>query len=365
VLSDLSGNEYNADQNSHDKKPRYRFQSLNLLTLNESNGSESGSITMFTSSGATLFSSNRIPNSGLYSIRVKPTGTMGESYMQTSSFGGIGSHMHPGETYTAVGTVSMLKAQEASSTNARKIVAFVLTSGSYTQFASSQAPNTVGDHSLSVTFTTPSAATEAFIRYYNGSSATSEAVFWDDMGIYSGSTVSGSPAAWYPPMEIGTDTPTLRFDGDDDFFRIMSPSFAQPITMYVVGRSFGTYNSLVGGPSNNDIVIYNASGGRYGISAGVSASFTNNRRGMSLITAIFNGASSSAYLNGSAVFTGNLGTTGISASSFLIGDGRIHEIGQRAELRGDLASVLIYSGTHSTMDRRNIESWLIETWGIE
>lgn len=367
VWTDLSTKNNNATQTTASSRPKYRSQSLNLFTINESSGAESGSVTLFTASGATASSTNNFSSHGLRSIVITPTGTVPYSYIQTSSIGGIGSNMFAGETYTAVGTIIINNPQLSQSSSARKIIAFVKDGASYTRYDSAQASNSASSYSLSVTFTTGSAATDAFIRYYNGASATNELVYWDDLGIYSGSSISGSAIVWRPPVDIEQDVVTVKFDGTDDYLRVPTASVEGPMTVYVVGRSFSTLNPFLGGVTDiaKHPTIYNASGGYFAANGASNILFGQNNKKFNLITTIFNGASSSIYLNGSVSITGNLGTRSIDNNELLIGAGLMQLTGASATLKGDISSVLIYSGSHTAANRQFVESWLKETWGIE
>ena len=367
VWTDLSTKRNNATQTTASARPKYRSQSLNLFTINESSGAESGSVTFFTASGATASSTNNFSSHGLRSIIITPTGTVPYSYIQTSSIGGIGSNMFAGETYTAVGTIIINNPQLSQSSSARKIIAFVKDGASYTRYDSAQASNSASSYSLSVTFTTGSVATDAFIRYYNGASATNEVVYWDDLGIYSGSTISSSAIIWRPPADIDQDVVTVKFDGNDDYLRVPTASVEGPMTVYVVGRSFSRLNPFLGGVTNSakHPTIYNASGGYFAANGASDVLFGQNNKKFNLITTIFNGASSSIYLNGSVSITGNLGTRSIDNNELLVGAGIMQLTGASATLKGDISSLLIYSGSHTTTDRQFVENWLKETWGIE
>jgi hypothetical protein len=111
--------------------------------------------------------------------------------------------------------------------------------------------------------------------------------------------------------------------------------------------------------------IYNASGGYFASNGASNVLFGQNNKKFNLITTIFNGASSSIYLNGSVSITGDLGARSIDNNELLVGAGIMQLTGASATLKGDISSLLIYSGSHTNTDRQFVENWLKETWGIE
>jgi hypothetical protein len=93
--------------------------------------------------------------------------------------GSIHEGLEEGVQYTVRGTFHIdapLSGSEYAG-RSRRIVLFTrVGAGAYTVTASAAAPNTVGSHNLSLTFTVPSGVTEAFLRFYHGHSAGT--AFW-------------------------------------------------------------------------------------------------------------------------------------------------------------------------------------------
>jgi hypothetical protein len=119
---------------------------------------------------------------GSDSVRVTPTTTNTDSFVSPGGdLGALRLGMVAGTTYTVSGTIRLAAAQTGTPTgDARKIVVFTkIGAGAYVPVASTQAPNTAGTTRLSLTFTVPAGATEAFIRLYNGASAGNGDVWWD------------------------------------------------------------------------------------------------------------------------------------------------------------------------------------------
>jgi hypothetical protein len=228
------------------------------------------------------------------------------------------------------------------------------------EFKSASITNASGQYNASVTFTIPSNATYASIRYYNGSSESTDLVFWDNLGIYSGSTISGSAISWYKPLELEIDNQVVKFDGSDDYLNIATGSIAQPITCYVVARSFKDDGGIFGGIVNNPS-IYTSSGKLYAY-AGTSASLTVNNKYFNIFTVVYNSTSSSARVNGSAVFSGNLGSGGFGAGGINVGAGYVETLGASATLGGDIYALLVYNGVHSLSTIETVEGWLRDVW---
>lgn len=112
--------------------------------------------------------------------------TSQDSYMTVGGNGGeLRNEMSPGTTYTVSATfVAGGPLAGTPGANARRIVAFTRRgSAGYVRTSSPQAPNAAGETRLSVTFTVPEGATEAFVRFYYGHSASSGSVFWDALKL--------------------------------------------------------------------------------------------------------------------------------------------------------------------------------------
>jgi hypothetical protein len=360
IWKNVSANSNNATQANSSKQPVYRKQAINLLSVNQSNGGESGSVTVFTSVNSDVNSAIKGVITGTRSIRITPNSGSTDSYIQTSASNVITPYLFAGETYTAIGTVSIIRQHSASSINTGRISAVTSSGGGAIEFKSASITNASGQYNASVTFTIPSNATYASIRYYNGSSASTDLVFWDNLGIYSGSTIYGAPVSWYKPLQLDIDNEVIKFDGSDDYLNILTGSIAQPITCYIVARSFKDNGGIFGGIVNNPS-IYTASGKLYAY-AGTSASLTVNNKNFNIFTVIYNSTSSSARVNGSAVFSGNLGSGGFGTYGVNVGAGYVGTLGASATLGGDIYALLIYRGAHNTSTIESTESWLRDVW---
>jgi len=96
----------------------------------------------------------------------------------------------PGNTYTISATVHLAAAQTGTlaGNGARQITAWY-TNGSITLIKGTQAPNAAGDTRVSVTFTIPSTATSAWVRFYDGAYQGNGDVWYDNIMITQGSTI--------------------------------------------------------------------------------------------------------------------------------------------------------------------------------
>jgi hypothetical protein len=356
----VSGSSNNATQSTDSRKPIYRKQAINLLSVNQSNGGESGSVTGFDAVNADVNSAIKGVVTGTRSIRITPNSGSINSYIQTSASNVITPYLFAGETYTAIGTVSIIKRHSASSINTGRLSAVTSSGGGAMEFKSASIANASGQYNASVTFTIPSNATYASIRYYNGSSASTDLVFWDNLGIFSGSTISGSAISWYKPLELDIDNQVVKFDGNDDYLNIATGAITQPITCYVVARSFKDDGGIFGGIVNNPS-IYTSSGKLYAY-AGTSASLIVNNKDFNIFTVVYNSTSSSARVNGSAVFSGNLGSGSFGAGGINVGAGYVGTLGASATLGGDIYALLVYNGVHSVSTIETVEGWLRDVW---
>lgn len=175
----------------------------NLIT-NPSAGSAPGTMQTGLSggTGTTVAVVSGLPFTGGNGFKITPNGS-NDSQL---NFGDNGSSfrlgLQAGHTYTVSGYIYLSATQTSTNlrpTRTRGISVYV-TQGYPTEFDSSEAPNTVGLHRVSLTFTIPSAATNGFIRFYNGSDLSSDVVYWSNLMLTEGSTLynfaDGSSSNW-------------------------------------------------------------------------------------------------------------------------------------------------------------------------
>ncbi|MGW8431675.1 hypothetical protein ACWGJ9_11330 [Curtobacterium citreum] len=129
-------------------------------------------------------------------FQVTPTGvsndtalTFGDQAANTLRLG-----MQPGRTYTASGTLILPAAQASTNLQASRArgISVFATDALYYMQNSAQAPNAPGAYRVSLTFTLPAAATNAFIRFYNGSDNPGDPVTWSNLSL----TETAAPTAF-------------------------------------------------------------------------------------------------------------------------------------------------------------------------
>ena len=366
----LSGSAITASVVSTTNNPEYRQQSLNLLTINQANGSESGSVTIFTANVASVQSSTDIASSGNRSIKVIPNGTSSDSYIDFGLYTNTSSanrFLFPGQQYSFIGDISLLKSQTSGGLNSlsrRLYIYFASVTSGGTGFGvlgaatSGTASNVPGTYTLSAVGTVPIGTNWISVRYYNGSSITGDPVYWDNMAIYAGSVVSGSPAVYYDALQVFDDRPIYKFNGLTHYFT-SSVAINQPMTVYIAGRSFGSDNTFIG-HSASAPAIYTESN-TFRMAAGqvlVGPSVNSN---FNVIAGVFNNNSSSLFVN-SSVVSGNVGT-GSYSSAARIGY-RQTPSGANSYLNGDIAAVIVFNRAHSKTDVDLITDWMRDAFNI-
>jgi hypothetical protein len=113
--------------------------------------------------------------------------------------------MQAGKTYTFIGTIRLDSPTVASAlgfgANAVRALTFwsKVGAGGYTVAKSASADNVAGVTRLSVTFTVPVGATEAFLRLYHGGDHTSGPIWWDRLGLFEHNEFGAPPASYWVP----------------------------------------------------------------------------------------------------------------------------------------------------------------------
>lgn len=349
---DLSGNNFDAIQSNSASAPTFRVQSLNILTNNQGNGAENGTLENILSINCSASPSPDGAIQGLRSIKITPSGTSVDSYIDlgrnTASF-----TLAPNQSYSVVGSIKMLKPQTASylHPDSRKIVIYTTDGTTETFTAStSAASNSASTTHLYAEFTTASNITGASIRCYNGSFSSDDVVYWDNIAVYpkqSGSYVN----EWKTPLTYGTDSPTVNFNGKSNLFS--SASVNQPYTLYTVGRVFND-GSLVG-YSASGISIYSYEDYFYVNTASSlqSGSYSNS---FNIFSVGVSNDIAKVYLNGEKISESYVGGDYLSSLNIGVGIG--------GNLFGNVSSVLVFYGSHDKQTRTLVQSWLDESFNL-
>ncbi|GFJ93514.1 hypothetical protein Prum_071560 [Phytohabitans rumicis] len=122
------------------------------------------------------------------SLEITPaTSTVGNTYAAVGGdTGGMRLGMQAGKRYRATGWIYVPAATSINPPygSGQRIVAYANAGSGYVEFPSPKATFVDGWQELSVDFTIPAGATEAFIRVYNGQPAgTGKVVFWDNLSV--------------------------------------------------------------------------------------------------------------------------------------------------------------------------------------
>ena len=132
-------------------------------------------------------------STGTNSFKITPnSATNNDSYMTLGGdLGGFRAGLQAGKTYTISATVRLAAPLTGSlaGNGSRQITAwYTSATGSHSRSTSNQAPNVAGQARVSVTYSIPSDATAAWLRFYNGAVSGSGIVWYDDIMITEGST---------------------------------------------------------------------------------------------------------------------------------------------------------------------------------
>lgn len=131
---------------------------------------------------------------GAFSIKCQPTAVSNDSFIGVGgSQGAMRLGMQAGKTYTLSGTCRLAAPQTGGfHPRARRIAVFYSVAAApatYIEVLSPAAPNAIGQTRLSLTFTLPVDAVQAFVRFYNGASNSADnSVWWDALILVEGST---------------------------------------------------------------------------------------------------------------------------------------------------------------------------------
>lgn len=141
----------------------------------------------FTAGNTTLTRATDLGHNSTDSLKLTPvaSGTSADTYATVGGdYGGMRLGMQAGKRYNVTGWINVPASTGLSPAEARglRIVAYYKLNGAFTYVSSSPATVVGQWQALSVVITIPTAATDAFVRLYNGFSAGSgKAVYWDDL----------------------------------------------------------------------------------------------------------------------------------------------------------------------------------------
>lgn len=208
------------------------------------------SVTGYTSANVVSVASTGWSARGVGSLRSIPVSSSNDSYTTVGGDGGaMRAGLVAGKTYTISVTCRLLAPQTGSlSTSARRIRAFSRSgTAAYIATLSAEAPNVAGSSRISVTFSIPSDATEAFIRLQNGATTGNGDVWWDDLLIEEGTYLGDYFDGANPIRNLATNP---SFETDTAGWKTYLCTISRDTTEFRSGvASLKVVTSGAGGPS--------------------------------------------------------------------------------------------------------------------
>lgn len=172
-------------------------------------------------------------------------------------------------------------------------------------------------------------------------------------------------AQWRYYNNVVNGQAVMRAAAAMGYYKVTFPkTLAQPITVVAVSHVAdvnGAHRVVFGGIdlTDNDTLYYTATSAKltFGGSSSVTQAVASGT-GWLITTVIFNGASSSLYVNGALNTTGNVGTGGLAGLT--VG---AYEDGS-SQFVGDMTEIVVINDVISTADRNNLEKYLETKYGI-
>lgn len=190
---------------------------------------------------------------------------------------------------------------------------------------------------------------------------------WDDS--IAGLSILQATAGKRPLLKtagINTTHPTVKFDGVDDFLRVIDGTVhAQPLTAYLVclpqtpnaaqHRYWDSTNGL------SDIARMNVGAANsFGINAGTGLNNGPATTAAVIYTAVFNGTKSKIYINGNNLGTGDAGSVGLQMLTL----GASQSTAPNFFCDAGYAEIDLFAGVHDNTLVSGIYSWLATHWGF-
>lgn len=182
----------------------------------------------------------------------------------------------------------------------------------------------------------------------------------DSSGNGFNATASGTARPTYKTA-IQNTQPVARFNGSTNGMNVAQIISAQPDTVIISAKAqTGTSGRMWDGISGSGEQLFqlNASGflQMYAGSAFV-VDAVDHYGAWHVFTAIFNGASTFSYLDGTQAATGNPGTNAGATANYLGWSGLT------TFMTGDIGEVLVYDTALSSTNRGLVEAYLKSKWG--
>jgi hypothetical protein len=163
--------------------------------------------------------------------------------------------------------------------------------------------------------------------------------------------------------------PVIRFDGANDYLQTATfSSSLSSSTIFAVGK-VGTADQTqfvfdgIDSTHRNAVLHYSTFEGGAGANkldqfAGTEVFGTSTNGVFAEISAVFNGASSATYIDGSLVISGDVGSQSLSGLTVAA------RYTAANFLAGDLAEIIVYDSALSTANRKNVEQYLASKYTL-
>jgi hypothetical protein len=182
-------------------------------------------------------------------------------------------------------------------------------------------------------------------------------------GFHLAQTVAASRAAYRTGVLNGKSV--ARFDGVDDTISTFAITTLQPYTIYAVAKAdiatIASDQGIVSGEAETPSIYLDSATDRYAYKAGTaqvgSVAMNTSFR---VLEAVFNGASSLFYVDGTLASSGNPGSDGFATGTHRTRIGSACDAAATPIefFDGDVAEVILYNRALTAMERRIIERYL-------
>lgn len=183
---------------------------------------------------------------------------------------------------------------------------------------------------------------------------------WQDMSGQGNSPTTAIGHTTTLKLNIQNGLPGVLFDGTASYLqKMLGATLAQPSTIMMVFRqsSVAVPQKLFDGTGSSRNSVY-ANPTVYDIYAGIIVPGGTPNTSVHQVTAVWNGASSLARLDGTQIITGDAGAQAAGAFTLGVDAGLAVQF-----LSGYLHEVFFYNALLSAGDQANLESFLKTRWG--
>jgi hypothetical protein len=157
--------------------------------------------------------------------------------------------------------------------------------------------------------------------------------------------------------------PAVEADGVDDFLRATGLSVPQPMTIYVVAKLATSGANLCwfdgAGTATERVRLFTNAGSSRFLNAGLSLVDGLADTNPHVHSCLFNGATSEYYVDGTLA-----AGPGDAGAQLVVGLTLFASRTGTNVLPGGIGEFLLYTGAHSSGQRRQVEAYLKQRWGL-